>query len=60
MTEDDVLALRMLQKSFSELKKQVRTAEEVRLISKLFDNVPMKFHRRGGAPWAVWASLLPF
>ena len=46
----------MPQKSFSELKKQVRTAEEVRLIRTLVDNVPMKFHRRVGG-WGTVGSL---
>ena len=47
-------------KSFSGRKKHVRTAEKARLIRTFVNDDPMKSHRRCGAPWAAWASLLPF
>ena len=47
------------QKTFSGRKKQVITAEKVRLFRTFVNNDPMKSHRRGRAPWAAWASMLP-
>ena len=46
-------------KSFSGRKNHVRTDEKARLIRTFVNNDPMKSHRRCGAPWAAWASLLP-